>query len=216
MHFKPQRKIKINWSPNFAYAIGLIVSDGYLSSDARHIGFKSADRELVEKFKIAIGIQNKIGGGARSNEKVKKYFYVTFGDIVFYRFLNEIGIKSAKSKIIKSIIVPDEFFKDFLRGLFDGDGTFYSFWDKRWKSSFCYQISFASASPNFISWLKTKLNKLYNVKGFIRKGDGVFNLRYVKGDTRRLFTIMYGNKENQLFLERKYIKIIRALDKDRK
>ena len=216
MHFKPQRKIKINWSPNFAYAIGLIVSDCYLSSDARHIGFKSADRELVEKFKIAIGIQNKIGGGARSNEKVKKYFYVTFGDIVFYRFLNEIGIKSAKSKIIKSIIVPDEFFKDFLRGLFDGDGTFYSFWDKRWKSSFCYQISFASASPNFISWLKTKLNKLYNVKGFIRKGDGVFNLRYVKGDTRRLFTIMYGNKENQLFLERKYIKIIRALDKDRK
>ncbi|MEK7641076.1 MAG: hypothetical protein AAB389_03720 [Patescibacteria group bacterium] len=102
--------------------------------------------------------------------------------------------------------VPDKFFPDFLRGLFDGDGTFYSFWDKRWPNSFGFQLSFASASFDFVAWLKQKLTDLYNVKGFICKGAGVFNLRYVKGDSKELSDVMY-YQERALYLKRKYDKI---------
>ena len=214
MGSKPQRKIKIRWSSNFAYALGLIVSDGWLSLDGRHIGFKSADVELVEKFRIALNIKNIIGRGVRSNERVKKYYYVTFGDIIFYQFLNEIGIKPTKSKIIKSVSVPNKFFRDFLRGLFDGDGTCYSFWDIRWPNSFVFQISFSSASLDFTKWLKNKLNRLYNVKGFIAIGDGVYNIRYFKGDSEKLFSVMY-YKKGLLFLNRKYVKMKNILIKNR-
>jgi len=55
-----QRKVKTEWTPNLAYAIGLIASDGCLSLDGRHISFKSLDRELVKKFKFALGVKNKI------------------------------------------------------------------------------------------------------------------------------------------------------------
>ena len=211
--FQLQKKIKIEWSSNFAYAIGLLASDGYLLSDGRHIGIKSKDLELVEDFKKALGLNNKVGKGVRGGEKVRKYYYDHFGDKSFYGFLNSIGLTSAKSRTIKKVDVPKIFFRDFVRGLFDGDGTFYSSWDKRWPNSFIFQIAFCSASLDFMLWLKSNLTKFYSVKGFIREGDRVYNLRYVKGDTKKLFCEMY-YKNGLLFLSRKYIKINNALKKD--
>jgi intein/homing endonuclease len=208
-----QRKIKIKWTPNFAYAIGLITSDGNLSKEKGRISIKSADKELINNFKFALGLRNKNTKSARGGEKTKKYFNVYFRDINFYRFLNEIGLTPAKSKTIKQVMVPEKIFADFLRGLFDGDGTFYSFWDKRWSNSFVFQVSFASASFEFLNWLKNKLTELYGVRGFIRRGAGVFNLRYVKGDSRKLYFIMY-REGDSLFLSRKYFKIRNVLEKD--
>ena len=57
------------------------------------------------------------------------------------------------------------------------------------------------------------MNYLYGVRGFIKKGDGVFELRYVKGDTIRLFKTMY-YADNVLCLQRKYIKLKVALEFD--
>lgn len=208
------KKVKIKWTSNFAYVIGLITSDGNLSKERGRISIKSADKEIIDNFKIALGLKNKNTKSARGGEKIKKYFNVYFRDIAFYKFLNKIGLKPAKSKTIKQVMVPDDFFADFLRGFFDGDGTFYSYWDKRWKSSLVFQTSFASASLDFIKWLKNKLTKFYTVKGFIRKGDGVFNLRYVKRDSRKLFSIMY-YRNGLLFLNRKYDKMINTLELDR-
>ena len=213
MRFKPQQKVKIEWSPAFAYAIGLITSDGNLHSDGRHLSFKSAEEELIRKFGVALNLHNKITKSARGGEKIKKYFNLSFGDIVFYRFLNGIGLTKAKSKTIKAVEVPESYFADFLRGLFDGDGTFYTSWDKRWPSSFVFQIAFASASNHFIKWLQDKLASFYGVKGVLCKGDGVFNLRYMKGDTRKLYYVMY-YKENLLYLDRKYNKIREGFHKD--
>jgi len=34
---KPKGNVAISWNPEFAYAIGLLVSDGCLSKDGRHI-----------------------------------------------------------------------------------------------------------------------------------------------------------------------------------
>ena len=213
MSGRPQQKIKIEWLSSFAYGVGLMTSDGNLNSDGRHLSFKSAENELIEKFKTSFKLTNKITRSARGGEPEKRYLNVFFGDVVFYRFLNSIGITKAKSKTIKAVTIPDLHFADFLRGLFDGDGTFYTSWDKRWPSSFVFQIAFASASLEFIRWLKARLTHLYGVKGIICKGAGVFNLRYVKGDTRKLYAVMY-HHENLLYLTRKYRKIRDAFQKD--
>lgn len=57
MCFKPQRKVKIRWCSNFAYAIGLIASDGNLSPNGRHINIKSLDVEMIENFKKALALK---------------------------------------------------------------------------------------------------------------------------------------------------------------
>ncbi|HEY4509914.1 MAG TPA: LAGLIDADG family homing endonuclease [Candidatus Paceibacterota bacterium] len=208
-----QRKVQIKWSSNFAYAIGLITSDGNLNSDGRHITFVSKDVELAKNFKTALGIDNKITRVGRGGETIKKYYGVNFGDKVFYKFLNTTGLTEKKSKTIQSVNVSKEFFADFLRGLFDGDGTFYTFWDTRWPNSFCFKLSFASASKDFIEWLKAELSRLYGVTGYFHKGAGVINLEYTKGDSKKLFSIMY-YQNDLLFLMRKYTKIKNAFEKD--
>jgi len=216
MRYTNQEKVDRRWSPNLAYAIGLITADGNLHPDGRHMHFVSKDKELVLNLEAALGISNRISKRGRGGDPTKRYYYINFGDKIFYGFLNKLGLTSAKSKTIKSVYVPDIYFQHFVRGLFDGDGTFYTSWDKRWPSSFLYQIAFASASKSFIDWFKNRLTELYSVKGVLCKGDGVYNLRYVKGDSFRLYLIMYPDNAGLLFLARKYNKISHALKFDGK
>ena len=48
---KPLGKVKLEWSPEFAYAIGLLVTDGSLSKDGRHIILVSKDIEMIDNFR---------------------------------------------------------------------------------------------------------------------------------------------------------------------
>ena len=57
---KPKGKVKIKWSPNFAYAIGLIATDGCLYKDGRHISLTSLDLEQLHNFNKALDIKVKI------------------------------------------------------------------------------------------------------------------------------------------------------------
>src|SRR3989344_5404579 len=141
---KPKNKVRINWSPNFAYAIGLLTTDGNLSPDGRHIELTSKDLEQLENFMKCLKIQNKIGQKISGFTK-RKTTRIQFGDINFYKFLLSIGLMPNKSKTMGRIQIPDAYFFDFLRGHFDGDGTFYSYWDPRWKSSFMFYTVFISA-----------------------------------------------------------------------
>ena len=57
---KPLNKIKIQWSPKLAYAIGLMATDGNLSKDGRHLAFVSKDLQLIRTFKNCLGLKVKI------------------------------------------------------------------------------------------------------------------------------------------------------------
>jgi len=213
MPYVAQHKVRIQWSSDFAYAIGLLASDGYLNKDRRHIGISSKEREMMLNLRSALCVQNKIRRSARGGEREKRYFQMYFGDTNFYRFLESIGVGPAKSKTIQNVRVPESYVADFLRGLFDGDGSFYTFWDRRWPQSFGYQIAFYSASRPFLERLERKLGVMYRVQGFFVPGDGVCGIRYLKGSTRTLFQRMY-HRDDLLYLDRKYRKICAAFEFD--
>lgn len=64
----------------------------------------------MRNIKIAFLLKNKISSVKTKNKrKYKKCFVIQFGDIIFYQFLNKIGLKSAKSKTIKKAKVPNKF-----------------------------------------------------------------------------------------------------------
>lgn len=150
---KPEEKVPIHWSANFAYGLGLLATDGNLSPNRRHISFTSKDREQVDNFQQALGIQTNIGKKSSGLDPEKKYFVVQFSDVAFYQFLERKGITPAKSRTLGSIRVPKNLFFHFLRGCFDGDGYSYSYRDKRWKSSFLFYLCFCSASTKHLYWL---------------------------------------------------------------
>lgn len=208
----PQKKVKISWSPEFAYVVGLIATDGSLSKDGRHISFTSKDRELVQLVLNSLGLSNKIGVKASGISSEKKYSVIQFGDINFYKFLNKIGLFSNKTKTINSLKIPKKYFFDFVRGHFDGDGTFYSYWDPRWKSSFMFYVELISASHEHIVWLQKKVCALSGVAGRVTKSrnTSVYRIKYAKAGSLKLLAKMYYNKQ-VICLTRKRLKVERAL-----
>jgi len=209
---KPKGKVKLRWSPRFAYAIGLMVSDGNLSPDGRHINFTSKDLEMIHLFQKSLDIEVHIGKKANSTSKEKCYFVTQFGDVLFYQFLMGIGLMPNKSKLIGEIKIPGKYFFDFLRGSFDGDGCTYSYWDKRWKSSFMFYTCFVSASPPHITWLREEIQKRIGIRGHVTM-DGrhiLQQLKYAKADSLKLLRKMYYSR-NVMCLSRKRLKIVRML-----
>jgi len=205
--------IDTKWRPELAYAVGLVASDGHLRKDNKGICFVSKDRELIDKFRESIALKKEPYRSGRGGTTKKNYWTVQFKSRNFHDFLVSIGVTPKKSKTIKAVQVPNSYFADFLRGLFDGDGTFWTTWDKRWPRSFVYYLGFSTASPSFVRWLKKRIADQFKVKGYIHNGDGVFTIRYVKGDSRKLFKAMYYRK-GLLYLSRKYLKIKKAIDYD--
>jgi hypothetical protein len=206
---KPRGKVNIEWSPEFAYAIGLIVTDGNLSKDGRHLSFISKDFDLIQTFKDCLGIKHPVVSKTSGYTEKDDSYWVQFGDVLFHRFLMDIGLMPNKSKQMNELSIPDEFFLDLTRGLFDGDGTFYSYWDPRWRSSFMFYTAFVSASIPFLKWLQRNINRLIGINGAIGTGNRIGYLRYAKRESEILIKSMYYSDEIPC-LERKRLKIKKA------
>ena len=208
---KPKSTIDLNWRPELAYAIGLLVTDGNLSSDRRHISFTSKDMEQINNYRKCLDLKSKIGK-TFSGYKNKFAYRVQTGNVLFYNFLCSLGLMPAKSKIIGEIKIPDQYFWDYIRGSLDGDGTFYSYWDKRWRSSHMFYLIFASASEKHILWTRKEIEKRLKISGHITQ-DGrklTYQLKYAKKDAVAIIKKIYYSP-NAVCLSRKRKKIEKAL-----
>lgn len=208
---KLKETISTEWSQNFAYAIGLLASDGSLSKDGRHVDFTSKDIEQVKNFVKCLGCKNKIGKKISGSAMTESY-RIQIGSVIFYNFLISIGLTPAKSKTIGEVMVPEEYFFDFVRGLFDGDGTFYSYWDSRWKSSHMFYLVLTSASKKHLLWLKETIKCMIGSDGHItqNKSSSVFQLKYGKLASLEIIKKMYYSTK-VVSLSRKRLKIKKVL-----
>jgi len=197
--------IETNWSNKLAYVIGLFTSDGCLCSDGRHLNFTSKDKEQVQNFINCLKLQNTISKKARGGEMAKKYYQVQFGNVRFYKYLTSLGLTPRKSKTLGELDMPYKFFADFLRGLFDGDGTFGVFKHPESRHP-QIRVKFASASPAFLRWLKLEINRRLRTKGYVTKGNRVEYLEYAKQDTFKILKFMY-HSPCTVFLGRKFEKV---------
>lgn len=205
---KPQGKVEVRWSSRFAYGVGLLVSDGCLSPSGRHVVFVSKDVEQIRNFLSAFDIHMYVGLNSTRTPRVQ------FGDVLFYRFLLTIGLMPNKSKVLGKINVPSKYFYDFLRGVFDGDGSVYLYRDKRWPSSHMFNVSIASASPNFLTWIQRALQARLHVTGHITcaRGHSTKQLKYGKREGLIILRRMYRNAPRGTYLSRKHLKITKMLD----
>jgi len=204
MEMKRKYKVKIKWSPSFAYVIGIIATDGNLSSDKRHINITSKDLSIIEQAKEILVLNNKIGKKARDKSKDKRYYVLQFGDVNFYEFLLSIGLTSAKSKTIAKLDIPQKHFFDFLRGCIDGDGSISIFYHPESKQP-QLRIRLASASKTFLLWIKNSIYNLGKIKGgwIYTSKKQMHLLTYAKSDSSKILKLMYYSG-TKYFLKRKY------------
>jgi len=189
---KPKGRVNTTWRPELAYAVGLLTADGSLSINGRHIDFTSGDIENITNFQTCLGLLDiKVGIKHSTFNSSKKYYRIQFGDVVFYQWLIKIGLSANKSLSVGQLQIPPEYFYDFLRGEWDGDGTIYCSQDTRWKSSYIVSLGFASGSRIFLEWLQAEINARLQTTGHILQNERVLQLRYARKDSKKIFDAMF-------------------------
>lgn len=198
------RAIDTTWRPELAYVVGIFASDGNLGRDGMYLDVTSKDKDILENI-LSILDMNHIKIGKKNNGSSNEAYRIQFKRVLFYKWLMSIGLTPDKSKTISALDIPDQFFFDFLRGEWDGDGTIYCCKDNRWKNSYVVTLGFASGSRAFLEWLQIEINKRIATTGHIHKGKRALQLRYARKDSRKVFDAMF--YENGLpHLHRKFTK----------
>lgn len=194
------------WSPNLSYVVGLLVTDGNLSKDGRHISLRSSDLDLLNTFKLCLNLDNKIGTSYSNGFTKKPSYIVQFGSVQLYKWLIKIGLTPAKTHTISKIDLSDNYFRDFLRGHLDGDGTILTYTDKynaykdRRYTNLRVYLKFISVSEDHIKWLKNKIQELTPFKGSLTK-------TIMKNPKRvPMWTIKFSKKESIELLQWIYYK----------
>lgn len=190
----------VAWTPEVAYAVGLIATDGNLARRKRQMSFVSKDIDQIETFRRCLGLRAPIfrvrSGSGRLHHKVQ------WCNSRLYHWLLGIGLRPAKSRTLGALAVPDEYFRDFFRGCIDGDGSIRTYVDRYntfKKSSYVYTrlyLSLVSASPRFLEWVRATIHTLTDASGdmTVRRIPGrsdLWCLRYAKGESLRLLRWMY-------------------------
>ncbi len=194
---------QFNWSPELAYAVGLITTDGNLSVDRRHIQFTNTEYELIELFKNCLRIDNKPTITKPSGFGKKRVYRLNFGNVKFYRWLEEIGLKTNKTRSLGKLKIPDTYFADFLRGHIDGDGSVFTYIDnymvykgKRYTYNRLYTV-FISASFEHLKWIRECIKESLNIEGaltsHLRKNRKfpLWKLRFAKKESLKILPWIY-------------------------
>jgi hypothetical protein len=183
-----------------AYVVGLLATDGCLSSDRRHIILTSRDRELVETYLGCLGrpIRYRVARTRRG----KRANYPQFSDVAFYDWLLSVGLTPRKSLTLGPIAVPDEYLISLVRGLLDGDGSVSVFRHKptrRAYPDYIYErlwVFFLSASRPHVDWLRDRLKATVGLDGYVE--------RIGRKKKRDLFRLKYGKRESMILLQLLY------------
>ncbi len=209
----------MKWTSNLAYAVGLITSDGCLSPDGRHITLTSVDKQLLNTFKKCLNKNCKISLNPKGGYTNKKMAYrVQFSDVKLYNWLLKIGITPNKSLTIGPLKINLKYFRDFLRGHLDGDGSIIHYKDKyltHIKASYVYDrlfIYFISASSEHLKWLRSQITLTKGLRGSIsktvdlrtnQKGSSMYKLKFSTKEAKQLLNWIY-YKLNLPKLKRKF------------
>lgn len=213
---KPKEIVNTTWSPNLAYAVGLLAADGCIGKHQTIIDLTSVDIEQLKNYKKCLEIEH-VPIGKKLSGRGNIGYRVQFKNVLFYKWLQSIGFTANKSKTISQLKIPGRYFFDFLRGLFDGDGCSYSYYDLRWRSSFMFYLNFSSGSPNFLLWLQEELKTKLGISGHISRTKRVpdfGHLRFAKADAFKIIKKMYYNP-TVICLTRKRKKIEKTLKVDK-
>lgn len=197
-----------------AYVLGFFAADGNMcihKNGGNYIEFTSCDKEILVKIKKILNASQKISTRIR---KTKSY-RIQIGSKEIYNDLLKVGMEPTKSFTLKFPKIPSEYFRDFVRGYFDGDGCISvgRYWRKarkhwRWEIT----ARFTSGSHEFLLGLFDSL-KSHCKGGYMYKKKNDYELVFSRHDSVALSKLMYHNIPAKLYLERKYKKFQKGFKK---
>lgn len=187
------------------YILGLFYADGFNIKNKNEFGIALSgdDKYMVEKIQELL----------ETDRPIRHYFPSINGQEVhelrlnsehFSNRLTELGCVCNKSLIIKfPNFIHNNFMRDFIRGVFDGDGSIYNI-NKNGKRIVLL------GTHDFCEGIQKVLLDFLDIKSFIYKNGNIYGVRFSKEkDVDKFFHWLYDDAT--IFLSRKYNKF----EKDR-
>src|SRR3989344_346883 len=128
MHRELNQDFFKKWSPEMAYVLGFFAADGSMVCNKRgahFIEFTIVDRIVLEQIQKAVGSTHKIQKRGRRSSAHQIQYRIQIGSKEWFEDLSCLGFMQNKSKRLSLPNVTIEYFGDFVRGYFDGDGCVY-------------------------------------------------------------------------------------------
>lgn len=209
----------MKWDHDMAYVLGFFAADGCMIRNSRgghFIEFHITDRDLLRTIRTAMQSSHKIAIRTK-DPKHKVGYRMQIGSIKMYHQLQSLGFTPRKSLTLRMPEVPSDYFPDFVRGYFDGDGCIYfkhlKFSDRK-NLRWIVLSLFTSGSREFLSRLHDELKKRGITGGSLKRKTRGFELMFSSRDSLALYRLMYNTaSDTGLYLPRKYKLFQRAMAK---
>ncbi len=214
------KKFFKKWNPEMAYVLGFFAADGYITINKRGGHFWSiqiTDEDLLNNIRRVIRSNHKISSRKKIGNK-KISYRLQIGSMEMCEDLSQLGFSERKTKNLSIPNVPEKYFKDFVRGYFDGDGNVWvGYTHKKSKNPLnVVRTVFTSCALEFLSTLGKRLEKFSIYKGVVSKGKGnYYRLTYSVHGSLKLYDFMYNGLKSDLFLNRKKMVFDRFIESRR-
>ena len=211
-----------SWSEGSAWVWGVWFGDGWLSTKGLHFGF-SGDLSVILRIKDLIATRAK-PYQAKKIKKKEQGWRLEIGSLSVAILIKEKFALSPgrKSRIIQWPEMPVGLERHFIRGLWDSDGSWCFFRDKRYPEKIYLQGCFSSMSGDIVESVSRKISfhcglpiKKVEQQGKKGKKDGCFVIRYASTDSRKIGNWLYSNANASDRSERKYDRWVQLLGPER-
>ncbi len=160
-------------SPELAYIVGLVASDGNLEEDNNCVILNTTDFELADTFRQLLGMNNAHIVVVNHAPPRKTSYMVQVCDYVFRSFVEARGLTPRKTLTIGALDVPDQVFVDFLRGELDGDGGWHI--GHGWRGVEYLIAKIVSKSRPYLEWIQKTVERLTGLTGRFSGHGVVYN-----------------------------------------
>ena len=197
------------WNSLNAYILGLIFSDGCLHYDSHSHRYKIT---IALNDLAMIQFIHDYWTPSKSIYHQYNAYSIVSNNQYDINFVRTIGVVERKSKIIQFPVdkIPLLYMKDFIRGIFDGDGCVYQSNTTINNKQYVYTYAnFSSGSIIFLQELQHFLRDHYDITADLRLDKrthcSILQMRR-RSEVRKLYNLMY--YDNCLCLSRKRDKFI--------
>lgn len=201
-------------SHDMAWLLGFLASDGNVGKNDNMIRIELSivDKEILEKIKEVTKIENPIK--ERIDKRGFHFCSLEWSCRQHKQDLAEYGIIPCKTYILKPpFSLKEEYYIDYIRGYFDGDGTINL---NHCSHGNALRWGICGASKCVLDWIVQVFNKQYQIPVVnIHKDSShvrdFYSIVYSTNSTKKIYDILY--TKNSLYLKRKkdkFQKLIKA------
>lgn len=194
-----------------SYVLGYIIADGCILIDKKRkrnpfmLNITSAEKDHINRIRKVLNSNHKIGEKRSGSGNIA--FQLQIRNLVLTQDLIRLGVVPRKTYHLDPIRVPRDYFSDFVRGFFDGDGSVYIYMVNDTPQM---KSEFASSSAQFLTDLNIRISEILGIppkavhkKSYEEKERlDKYNLVFYVYDAEKLFHFMYGSNP-LLYLPRK-------------